>query len=671
MTVISDEDICLFQGKDECGKTNRRRRRLASAEPATCRQLDGAAGTDGRSECRLQLLGDECQPERGTINLATELGRLNLTAAPVDTWTDCTEQPRPDIDKHETMLWLMVYIAIGWLVLLLCLLVLRNIDGRMRRLLAYNGAKDDGQLADLLKRLQMVKNAQQLERQAAITEQAGGDGDGDGSGGLGKPLAAEDQEPEVDEERDEVNETVSMRHSKSMHSHLVPPGGLGVLSTPRSSAKEEADHIMVFTDVKKNSNDVLSIRSFERLIFIFITFQLFIDFYFGFWLVHMRLRVSKAFGAEYFSKKYVMPQLLCHFAMLLPVLFTAYSLMVTVRKIALLVGVLHLNEDCVSKVHQHMERVKNVRRRIQETLAITMPVMHSSPEPDVAMKILAKAKGGELAILKLLDDRQAKDQKRITAKEIQEMLSAHAEHLFSPTAMQADATAFLDRKAFRNLQLMDPQRQATVQTARTLQLATATAEAEAEHWADSVSVEDFAGFVVRYVSDVMDAARSHQQRREEQARTHAFRRSVERLSCVTTRMLRSAQRLTRAKALFVKTDVDHSGSISQSELYRALMQYKVPISKREYREVFRVIDPDQSHQLKLDEWIDFMAASDLGLDMQTTLANRVHDIYHASWMKLRVARRLGELSVRRGVQVGPEPDQQQQAEVPNDTKLDP
>ena len=39
-------------------------------------------------------------------------------------WTDCTEKPRPDIDQYDTMLWLMVFIGIGWFVLLLCYLVL-------------------------------------------------------------------------------------------------------------------------------------------------------------------------------------------------------------------------------------------------------------------------------------------------------------------------------------------------------------------------------------------------------------------------------------------------------------------------------------------------------------------------------------------------------------------
>ena len=35
---------------------------------------------------------------------------------------------------------------------------------------------------------------------------------------------------------------------------------------------------------------------------------------------------------------------------------------------------------------------------------------------------------------------------------------------------------------------------------------------------------------------------------------------------------------------------------------------------KEYKEVFRVIDPDQSHKLNLDEWVDFMTSTDAGLN---------------------------------------------------------
>eukprot|EP01052_Picozoa_sp_SAG31_P057565 SAG31_NODE_17108_length_683_cov_1.061644_2_plen_132_part_00 len=56
--------------------------------------------------------------------------------------------------------------------------------------------------------------------------------------------------------------------------------------------EEIADHIMVFHDAGKDANDALSIRGFESLMFLTQFFQLVLDFYLGFYLVHMSKRVS-------------------------------------------------------------------------------------------------------------------------------------------------------------------------------------------------------------------------------------------------------------------------------------------------------------------------------------------------------------------------------------------
>ena len=44
---------------------------------------------------------------------------------------------------------------------------------------------------------------------------------------------------------------------------------------------------MVFHEAGKDSNDALSIRGFESLMFLTQFFQLVLDFYLGFYLVHM------------------------------------------------------------------------------------------------------------------------------------------------------------------------------------------------------------------------------------------------------------------------------------------------------------------------------------------------------------------------------------------------
>ena len=117
--------------------------------------------------------------------------------------------------------------------------------------------------------------------------------------------------------------------------------------------------------------------------------QLVIDFYLGFYLVHMRMRVTIA------SDGNAVAQVLFHLAILLPVLLMLYLLMLTARKLALLFGVLHLNENAVSEVLQHMELVKNMRRRIQDTLASTK-IVHSTANPEGAAALLEKAQHGEV-----------------------------------------------------------------------------------------------------------------------------------------------------------------------------------------------------------------------------------------------------------------------------------
>ena len=139
---------------------------------------------------------------------------------------------------------------------------------------------------------------------------------------------------------------------------------------------EDQDHIMVFKtpgdELNKNSNDILSTGSFHAILFLSKALQLVLDFYFGFYLVHMSKRISLA------SDGSAGLQVLFHAGIMVPVLLTLYLLMLTTRKIALLFGVLHLNEDAVSDVLQHMELVKSIRRRIQDTLANTK-VVHIRP----------------------------------------------------------------------------------------------------------------------------------------------------------------------------------------------------------------------------------------------------------------------------------------------------
>ena len=117
---------------------------------------------------------------------------------------------------------------------------------------------------------------------------------------------------------------------------------------------------------------------------------------------------------------------------------------------------------------------------------------------------------------------------------------------------------------------------------------------------------------MRFVADIMHEAHANDANDENE--TDSMAHAVVALSIVDAEMLARVQHLTRTKALFAATDRDNSGSVSRNELFQALRRFKVSVTKKEYREVFRVIDPDQTHSMNMDEWIDFMTATDEGLD---------------------------------------------------------
>ena len=211
----------------------------------------------------------------------------------------------------------------------------------------------------------------------------------------------------------------------------------------------------------------------------------------------------------------------------------------------------------------------------------------------------------QVAMLKLLAARPKAD--RIRAAEMHEMIKTHGESA-SLTADELDA--FLGRAAFRKYELLRPAHQATAQSARTL-MYTETGDA-AE---DSITVHEFSTFVMRYVADAIEESTAMS---AAPGVVQKFKDDVAVLDSVDGAMMEKAGRLARTKELFRATDMDKSGLISRSELFAALRRVKVPITQKQYREVFRVIDPDQTHSLKLGEWVDFMMATNEGLALQTT-----------------------------------------------------
>ena len=188
------------------------------------------------------------------------------------------------------------------------------------------------------------------------------------------------------------------------------------------------------------------------------------------------------------------------------------------------------------------------------------------------------------------------------------MIKDHAESMACDQDMM---DTFMDRIEFDAYQMLsNVAAHHKVQTAHTLRV-------QAEQEQDTIEVGELAEFLMRFVATIMHEV--HALSPENDAVSDAMAQDIVALSCVDAAMLARVQHLTRTKALFVATDRDKSGSVSRTELFQALRRFKVSVTKKEYREVFRVIDPDQTHSMSMDEWIDFMTATDDGLDSRSAV----------------------------------------------------
>jgi hypothetical protein len=313
----------------------------------------------------------------------------------------------------------------------------------------------------------------------------------------------------------------------------------------------------------------------------------------------------KRLGGRLFSR------LLVHVVMVLPFLVMMYLLMMMTRKMSLLIGVLHLNDEAVSDVLEHMEAVKTIRRRIQVTLRHTQ-ITRGKPNPQAAQELLERAKKGELAVLSDLSQRDDLRTARITRQEIEQLLFS-GDAADSLSVKPADVAEFMDRKAFAAYVLESKADQATAQTARTL--ATAVDEQD-----DSIELIELSSYLVRYIAEVLHAA---QELAPKKRVVKMFKNLVTDLDSVDDDALEYASDLALCKHVFRATDADSSGLVSSHELRSTLRRYKISLTKAEFKHIFRVIDPDQSKTMTMEEWIDFMMATEQNLELQTTEATEM------------------------------------------------
>ena len=223
---------------------------------------------------------------------------------------------------------------------------------------------------------------------------------------------------------------------------------------------------MTFKSSGKNSNSIMSLKNFETLMFLTQFFQLVMDFYFGFYVVHMIQRVPKVYIADGLFDSNTFEQLVLHLFLILPVFLMLYVLMMMTRKMSLLIGVLHLKDEAVAEVLEHMELVKTIRRRITDCLTKTK-VVRGKPKPKDAEAMLEKAERGEVAILLELAEKENFESARVTRKEMRHMMKAKKEDM---TLTLEDLDVFLDRAAYRAYLLESEVDKKTHQQARTLEL---------------------------------------------------------------------------------------------------------------------------------------------------------------------------------------------------------
>ncbi len=592
---------------------------VATDAPVTCPFcLPGESGTAGTASnrrqlgaaaapevCRAELFEDECKMNPAELEVAAlKLADVNDTASYWAQCSACAQTPTGagDIEAGDTLLYTLLFVAIGWIVALNQALIVLDIAHRMRLLLTFSGAHEgDEAVPDLLEQLQkqLLPRNRMAAARAAFEDRAMAM-----KSKMSRADSTDLQEEEEEEEDDEVN--------------MAEAGDLHYRNLVQLDVEEDemlADHVMVFQvpgsarkgkTRHKTSDDVLSLKSFDLLMFVSMSWQLIIDFYFSFYWVHMAQRVPKAFGREGISDGDGIKQLMLHAAIIVPVVMTLYLLMITTRQIALLKGVLHMDEDSVGAVLTHMDRVTAIRTRIRDTLAKMKGKKHKK-DVKSAKAMLEKAERGELAVLEILAQRKMAE--RITRKEMVDILNSN-EHL---SIKKKSLNKFLDRDSAKAFELLSIADQATALTAKTLKIAD-SGDAD-----DTIEVWDFSTLIVRKIAEKLLHATEMCAPPEEVKALHA---KITALGSVDDKMVDYSERLSQAKSLFKETDKDGSGDVSRNELYGALKRFHVPINKSDFKAIFRVIDPDQSMSMSMSEWVDFMMATDDDFEVRSHSSKR-------------------------------------------------
>jgi len=363
-----------------------------------------------------------------------------------------------------------------------------------------------------------------------------------------------------------------------------------------------------------------------------------------------------------------------HFCSLLPMFILVFSVvpMVT-RQISLLVGVLHLHEDALEVTVSHMETITNVRDRIRRRLEFTT-VVKGKPNLKKGQQLLDRLRTGEVVLLHKLTEIDKQHHENViqishkksdehrelwsgvdwnhppTAAEtaVRKIQSTYTRYKFfrdlhahtlltgssakrigrsrvtrkkamalldeQDTHTETDELVeFLSREAFEKWQEMSEDKKETALTAKSLRLSSTDPDD------DSFLVSEFGTFLVRAIATVANIAAECGVPWED---IKTFEDEVVNFGSITRKEFVTARRMARSKALFYSMS-HNAHSVSYKQLWKGLKRYRVPISKSELNVITPVIDPDQSGELSLEEWLDFALGSDDGLIMSVLYSAEV------------------------------------------------
>ena len=153
LKATNDPKTCgLFcDDEDEADSGGGSRRRLASGPIEPCQVKIACNPSVFNNSTELETQFDELRGgENGTAGYNDRCAMCEAGRVPVD------------ISPEGTLWSIVLFGLIGWTVLLLQALMLRNVNGRMMHIITLHGADEDSQVNELLERLQknLIEHAQ-------------------------------------------------------------------------------------------------------------------------------------------------------------------------------------------------------------------------------------------------------------------------------------------------------------------------------------------------------------------------------------------------------------------------------------------------------------------------------------------------------------------------------